>query len=329
MREVARWTSRERRDLFQETAVEMGVHPAIVEKDFWVCWVLDYLFDGSPWKEHLSFKGGTSLSKAFGAIERFSEDIDLVLDWRMLGYTSTEPLEERSATQQDRFGKLANQRAADFLRQTVAPTLDTELSGRLAEALQVHAEGENVLIGYPRAFALEAIQPEIRLEIGPIAAWLPHSHRAIRPYVAEHFPKVFTQRDTAVRTIDAERTFWEKATILHQEAHRGADKRLPPRYSRHYYDLYRMMLLPLCDEALKRVDLLREVVEFKKRFYRSPWANYDSAHPGSLRLLPQPHHRKALLDDYLQMRAMLFGSIPSFEMIEQGLAALEARINQL
>ncbi len=167
MREVSRWTSKDRRDLFQETAVEMGVHPAIVEKDFWVCWVLDYLFDGSPWKEHLSFKGGTSLSKAFGAIERFSEDIDLILDWRMLGYTSTEPLEDRSATQQDRFGKLANQRAADFLRHTVAPTLGTELAESVTEALDVHAEGENVLISYPRAFALDAIQPEIRLESAP------------------------------------------------------------------------------------------------------------------------------------------------------------------
>jgi hypothetical protein len=118
-------------------SVEMGVHPAIVEKDFWVCWVLDYLFESSLWKDHLSFKGGTSLSKAFGAIERFSEDIDLVLDWPMLGYGSTEPLEQRSATQQDCFGKLANQRAGDFLRQTVAATLPPELSERPAKAVHV------------------------------------------------------------------------------------------------------------------------------------------------------------------------------------------------
>ena len=90
-----------------------------------------------------------------------------------------------------------------------------------------------------------------------------------------------------------------------------------------------MTLLPLCEAALERTDLLRDVVEFKKHFYRAPWANYDSARPGSLRLLPQPHHRKALLEDYLKMRAMLFGAIPSFEIIEQGLAALENRINLL
>ncbi|MBX3176325.1 MAG: nucleotidyl transferase AbiEii/AbiGii toxin family protein [Candidatus Hydrogenedentes bacterium] len=328
MREVARWSREDRRDLFRETAVEMGAHPAIVEKDFWVCLVLDYLFADSPWKERLSFKGGTSLSKAFAAIERFSEDIDLVLDWRILGYTDTEPLAARSATQQARFGKLANQRAADFLMHTVAPTLGAELSERVAEPMRVYAEGENVRIRYPRAFALDAIQPEIQLEIGPIAAWLPHSQRPIRPYAAEHFPNAFKQQYTSVRTIDAERTFWEKATILHQEAHRTAEKRLPPRYSRHYYDLYRMTLLPLCDAALERTDLLRDVVEFKKHFYRAPWANYDSARPGSLRLLPQPHHRKALLEDYLKMRAMLFGAIPSFEMIEQGLTALENRINR-
>jgi hypothetical protein len=142
-----------------------------------------------------------------------------------------------------------------------------------------------------------------------------------------HFPKAFRQASTPVRTIDAERTFWEKTTILHQEAHREPEKALPQRYSRHYYDLYRMSLLPIREQAIARMDLLDEVVEFKKRFYRSPWANYDAAHPGGLRLSPASHCRKALAEDYASMRAMLFGSIPSFETIEQGLADLERQIN--
>ncbi|MBX3180319.1 MAG: nucleotidyl transferase AbiEii/AbiGii toxin family protein [Candidatus Hydrogenedentes bacterium] len=99
MRDVARCPNHARRDLFQETAAEMGVHPAIAEKDFWVCWILDYLFTECAWKDRLAFKGGTSLCKAFGLIERFSEDIDLVLDWRVLGYSEDEPTADRSATQ--------------------------------------------------------------------------------------------------------------------------------------------------------------------------------------------------------------------------------------
>lgn len=329
MRNVARWPDHERRDLFQETAAEMRVHPAIAEKDFWVCWVLDYLFQDSDWKEHLAFKGGTSLSKAFGAIERFSEDIDLVLDWRILGYAPEEPLVARSATQQDLFGKEANRRAAVFLKDELAPALQPELHSRVSGNIQANADAENILIRYPKTFSLDAIQPEIRLEIGPVAAWLPHTVRDIRPYAAEYFPHTFRQTATPVRTIDAERTFWEKATILHQEAHRGPEKSLPQRYSRHYYDLYRMSLLPVRDEALLRLDLLDEVVAFKKRFYRAPWANYDAATPGSLRLLPPAHNRKALANDYEKMRSMLFGSVPSFEAIEKGIAALENRINAL
>jgi len=327
MRNVAQQSEAERRDLFQETAAAMRVHPAIAEKDFWVCWILDYLFHGSEWKSHLAFKGGTSLSKAYGLIERFSEDIDLVLDWRVLGYQDTEPLEPRSATKQDRLGKEANRRAALFLSDTLAPALRDALPDRVAGTLEVTAQGENILVRYPKAFALEAIQPEVRLEIGPMAAWLPQSVRDISPYAAEHFPQSFQQATTPVPTVAAERTFWEKATILHQEAHREPKKPLPPRYSRHYYDLYRMNLAPVAAAALERLDLLEEVVAFKKQFYRSPWANYDAARPGGLRLLPPAHNQKALADDYRSMKSMLFGSVPEFEDIEQGLAELERRVN--
>jgi hypothetical protein len=327
MREIAQEPDELRRDLFQETAVAMQVHPAIAEKDFWVCWTLDFLFRDCGWKAHLAFKGGTSLSKAFGLIERFSEDIDLVLDWQLLGYEQGEPMRERSATQQDLFGKEANRRAERFLAEELAPALQRELPSRVAGIIEVSARNENILIRYPRAFSLDAIQPEVRLEIGPMAAWFPQSIQTIRPYAAEHFPDMFKMPSTQVRTINAERTFWEKATILHQEAHRAPEKSLPPRYSRHYYDLYRMALSPVCDNALRRLDLLGDVVAFKQRFYRSPWAMYEAARPGSLCLLPPEHNRKGLVEDYARMRAMLFGSIPDFTAIEQGLAELEQRIN--
>ena len=88
-----------------------GLHDAIVEKDFWVCLTLDYLFHRSPWKKAVTFKGGTSLSKGYHLISRFSEDIDLILDWRVLGYGVNEPWEKRSNTKQDAFNKEANRKA--------------------------------------------------------------------------------------------------------------------------------------------------------------------------------------------------------------------------
>ena len=96
MRNIARLSDEERYELFRNTADKMKLHDAIVEKDFWVCFTLDYLFHRSPWKNFITFKGGTSLSKAFNLISRFSEDIDLILDWQILGYGKNEPWEERS-----------------------------------------------------------------------------------------------------------------------------------------------------------------------------------------------------------------------------------------
>ncbi len=327
MREMARRPQKDRAELFRATAQAMRVHEAIAEKDFWVCWTLDYLFHDSPWRERMAFKGGTSLSKAYGAIERFSEDIDLILDWRLLGYLEDQPWEERSPTKQDAFGKEANRRTAEFLERDFAPVLSRDLKDRGGAGIEVEATGQDVFIQYPRAFSLEAIHPQIRLEVGPLASWLPNEERPIRPYAADHFPNLFTRSATLVRTITAARTFWEKATILHQEAHRSAEKRLPPHYSRHYYDLYRLSRLPLGNEALANTDLLREVVQFKMRFYRCPWARYEDAKPGTLRLLPPQHHVGELRRDYRAMQGMLFGTVPGFDEIMTGLDALEKSIN--
>ncbi|OGW69853.1 MAG: hypothetical protein A2036_01435 [Omnitrophica bacterium GWA2_50_21] len=327
MRDIARRSVKDRSELFRATSQVMHVHEAIVEKDFWVCWILDYLFQDSPWKDRLIFKGGTSLSKAFGAIERFSEDIDLILDWQLLGYSEAEPWKERSATKQDAFGKEANRKASDFLSKDFVFTLRQDLTTRAGSTINVEAAGQDVFVRYPKAFSLEAILPQVRLEIGPLAAWAPNEEKPIRPYTAEHFQHLFKLPNTVVRTISAERTFWEKATILHQEAHRGMDKPMPLRYSRHYYDLYRLSLLPIGASALSKLNLLEEVARFKMRFYRCPWAMYEQAKPGSLRLLPPTRHLPHLQKDFRDMQAMLFGSIPSFDEIMSGLATLEKKIN--
>lgn len=327
MRDMARRPHEDRAELFRTTAQAMRVHEAIVEKDFWVCWTLDYLFHDSPWKDRMGFKGGTSLSKAYGAIERFSEDIDLILDWRLLGYSGDQPFEERSTTKQDAFGKEANQRTAEFLARDFAPVLRRELAERAGADIEVVATGQDVLVQYPRAFSLAAIQPQIQLEIGPLAAWLPNEEREIHPYAADHFPHLFTQAGTLVRTTSAARTFWEKATILHQEAHRSAEKPLPAHYSRHYYDVYRLSRLPVGIEALANTNLLHDVVRFKMRFYRCPWARYEDAKLGTLRLLPPKHHVDELRRDYRAMQGMLFGAVPTFDEIMTGIAALEKSIN--
>ncbi len=327
MHSLARESEQERLNLFRAASQKLRVHEAIIEKDFWVCWVLDHLFAHSAWKSQLAFKGGTSLSKAYGVIERFSEDIDLVLDWQVLGFEKEELLLERTATKQAQIGAKANALTSDFLQSTFVPALVKDLSLRAGTNVKVDVTGQNVSVFYPKSFSLSAIQPQILLEIGPIAAWIPHEERSIQPYAAQVFGGLFKNPTTSVRTIAAERTFWEKATILHQEAHRDSSRPLPRRYSRHYYDLYRLSCTPIRGTSVENIQLLHEVVEFKKRFYPSAWANYDAAKPGTLRLLPIERNEAALKADYQSMKAMLFGAIPTYEEIVAGLAKLESEIN--
>jgi len=329
MLNFAKLQEKDRHALFAATAGRLVINEAIIEKDFWVCWVLDYLFHESPWKDHLAFKGGTSLSKAYGVIQRFSEDIDLILDWTVLGYVKNEPWLQNSNNKRSVFCQKANERCTHFLAQNLVPELRNHLCKRAESEIKVWSEGQDVLIEYPKSFSEHSILPQIKLEIGPIAAWCPHEECAITPYAAECFGNKFTIPTTRIRTIKAERTFWDKVTILHQEAHREVGKALLPRYARHYYDLYRLNESPIKEQALRDLDLLAEVVRFKRHFYYCAWAGFDSATKGTLKLLPAPHNLLALQADYKKMQSMLFGPIPTFDDVLSGLSILENEINNL
>ena len=124
-----------------------------------------------------------------------------------------------------------------------------------------------------------------------------------------------------------ERTFWEKVTILHREAFRSENSALPSRYSRHYYDLYCIAKTPVKERALADADLLARVVMFKDKFYRCPWARYDLAKRGTMRLMPPYHNVQKLRDDYEHMQNMIFGEKPEFEAILDIIAVLENEIN--
>ena len=330
MRDIARINENDRKALFHNTAAKMGMTDAIIEKDFWVCYMLDYLFHRCAWRDNIAFKGGTSLSKAYGLIERFSEDIDLILDWRVLGYGINEPWEERSNTKQDIFNKEANTRAELFLRDTFLPSIIADLTAELGENIRCFIDDDDpqtVKIAYPNSFSDMSILQEIRLEIGALAAWTPVKLADITPYAAQVYGRLFKQPLTDILTVLPERTFWEKVTILHREAFRAEDRPFPSRYSRHYYDLYRMMQTEVKDKALADNDLLTRVVDFKDKFYRCPWARYDLAMRGTIRLMPPEYNLDKLRDDYEHMQNMLFGNKPSFDEIMDGIAKLETEIN--
>lgn len=159
-----------------------------------------------------------------------------------------------------------------------------------------------------------------------MSSWVPSANHTIQPYAAEVFPTVFLEPACQVVAISAERTFWEKATILHQQAHRAGA--MPSRYSRHYYDLYKLASSPVRNSAIADLKLLRDVVAFKQSFYPCGWAKYEDAKPGSLKLIPGDARLTELRRDYRSMTVMIFGQIPDFDQIIDTLGLLENQINQ-
>lgn len=329
MREFAMLSQEDRADALTVAARRKGMHPAIVEKDFWVCWTLDYLFNESAYKDSFAFKGGTSLSKGFDLIERFSEDIDLIFDWRLLGYELNEPWEKRSNTKQDEFVKRINEDAASFLRERLLPEMQTYLEEQnIANAmLQIDEKDPQTLrFFYSQSFSDDSILQEIRLETGALAAWTPTTVSRISPYIAEEFPSAFARPATSVLTVSPERTFWEKATILHKEAFR-TNGRFPSRYSRHYYDLHKLAHSDVKERALEDAALLKSVVDFKMTFWRSNAARYDLCVPGMLKLMPPDNTLSLVERDYASMRNMIFGEAPTFDALMTSILELEAEIN--
>src|SRR5574344_1910944 len=329
---IAKLDAKERQSLFHNTAVKMHLNDAIIEKDFWVCLVLDYLFYRCPYKNAFTFKGGTSLSKAWHIIERFSEDIDLILDWRVLGYAVEEPWKVRSNKQQDLFNKEANVRAEQFIRDKLAPAMQNDFTGILGRDADITVdadEPQTINFNYPHIFESSSILPAIRLEIGPLAAWTPAAEVEICPYSAELYPDVFVQKSTQILTVLPERTFWEKATILHHEAHRPETSVMPERYSRNYYDLYRLANSAVKEKAFSDLILLQKVVDFKKKFYPRSWAKYDDAKTRTFCLMPPVHSLKIIKSDYEKMSEMIYGPSPDFDSLMHSIKQLEDEINAL
>ena len=340
MDRIAQSSPVDRADLFQRAA---GVGdpvraPQIIEKDFWVCWALRRLFEVMRFRPQLIFKGGTSLSKVYNAIERFSEDVDLSLSRRDLGFTDDRDPEQPGVSKKE-----ARRRLDDLVagcRQVIRDRLLLELRtdfasviGREGWNVELDAgDPQTVVFTYPRSgldYGLGTyIHPAIRLEMGARSDDWPAADRVIRPYAAEVFPQVFTVAATCcVHTLDAMRTFWEKATLLHAETHRPPDKPCRERLSRHYYDLYRLSQQAIGREALVRRDLLARVIKHKSFFFAQSWAHYETAKPGTFRLLPSAERLESLRADYAAMKPMVFGDPPDWTAITQGLTQLEKEIN--
>jgi Nucleotidyl transferase AbiEii toxin, Type IV TA system len=336
---VANLPAAERRLYFEQAAARHGrLSAQLMEKDFWVCWILKRLFGLDEIGRNLTFKGGTSLSKVYRVIERFSEDVDISIDRDFLGFGGDdEPEKGHSGKEQmrriDRL-KVACQRfvAGRFyseLRSAIAESLTTVERWKV-ELDADDPDSQSIRFQFPQA-GIGEMHPyfaqSVKIELGARSDHFPVETAEIRPYLAEVIPDVLEDGNVQLRVLDAERTFWEKATILHANAHRELEKSLGHRQSRHYYDLFQLANHAIGGNALARLDLLERVVFHKNIYFKSGWARYDLAKPGTLRLIPAKERVAELSRDYEAMQPMFFGDAPQFDEILLELREVENRIN--
>ena len=325
----ARRPAVDRATYFREAAARMGLPPHVVEKDFWVCWTLKRLFSLESLKEHLLFKGGTSLSKAYRLIHRFSEDIDISIQRESLGFggekdPANPKLSNKARTRQ--VDALADA-AKSQIFEKVFPELDQMSRNQgLNEDCTLTKDDtdpdqQSLAFAYPRTELTQDgtayLRPSVKIEFGARSDHWPAEIKEVQPYLAEVIPDVMQEPRTKVKVMDVRRTFWEKATILHQLAHLPADKPFPARYSRHYSDVAELITSTVGDEAAKDEKLLKAVVEHKQTFYQSAWANYPTAKKGTLQLLPPKDRVEDLGKDLESMREMFFDQPPDLNQVLQ------------
>ena len=290
----------ERRLYVEQAAIRRGFSPVIMEKDFWVCWLLSILFE-SEFAGDLVFKGGTSLSKVFGVIDRFSEDIDLSLSPQFLNLPET----GTTRTQANKWMAKAEAACSLAVQNLIAPVL---------EAAALNAIG-NRSEAWFEFFTDPATHSPVLLFHYP--ATQPDGFAYLKRSVKLEFGSLTDQQPT----------FWEKATILHTEFHRPADKPTPDRFSRHYADTAALANHPDASNAASDHEMRNRVVHWKSRFFGSSWARYEEAVPGSFRIVPPPARLSSLKQDYQAMHDMYLSEPASFDDILTALARLEESIN--
>ncbi|MCF7907475.1 MAG: nucleotidyl transferase AbiEii/AbiGii toxin family protein [Candidatus Omnitrophica bacterium] len=332
-------SDKDKRAYFEVAAADLNVMPQLIEKDFWVCWILRTLFSLPSSGSHLTFKGGTSLSKCYDVIRRFSEDVDISIERSFLSsQQAIEPKKQESNKENQRRLERLQLACQAKISGTLIPELKKSIAAILTDRKKWNLEidsndalKQTVLFTFPHALtnSMESyVKAAVKIEFGSRADHWPVENMAVTPYVANVSDDV-TIEGASVRVLAAERTFWEKATILHMIYHYPEGKNVPPRMSRHYYDLFAMVDSFVYKKSLEKISLLKHVSDHKSLFFKANWAHYEEAKPGSLRLVPRDDQISQLKTDYRQMQQMFFEDPPSFESVLEKLKIAEDKISRV
>jgi hypothetical protein len=330
-----------RAGLFTATAQRLGTTPQNAEKDFWVCWTLDALFNGLPEGPRLLFKGGTSLSKGFGLIRRFSEDIDVTVFRDDLGETaSVEELQALSRKKRDAALDAIKSACETYINGPLLEQLSSiaaataERTGLPADWLRVtphEGDSQTLLVLYPTATPADGyIDKAVKIESGAKSALDPNAVHSIRPYVHNDAPDLDLTVPN-ITIVDAERTFWDKVVILHGLRRwfdiRGELRGGGHRVSRHYYDIHMLLASNIGQKALANPALGADCVAHARMFFNRPDFDLASAVAPSFMLCPEGAMYDDLRRDYTAMSTMIFGAAPDFDAVIESVAALQSKLN--
>lgn len=307
-------------DIVTFTGNRLGISEALIEKDFWVSSLLKYLFEDSLWRSILLFKGGTCLSKCYDAIQRFSEDVDLLLDWRILGYGIGGPEKGSSRKQQEKINDELVTRAETFLHDEFVPRMQEDLFKLFDRSISVRSDGLNVWVSYPSVFESDYVSNKVLLEIGPRGIWGSSQAKYVQSYISKVRPDIVPDV-IPVKAISLERAFCEKLLILHTNHTRG---KLGPRHSRHYYDLVKLAERL---EVSSLLPMIRDVANFKSIYFPGAGYGYDEAQNGRLKIVPPNDLIPELELDYAAMREMLFGEAPDMSELLNALETIQKKLD--
>lgn len=329
--------SSDERNLYCRQAAERMEAPlpaAVIEKDFWVCWTLHLLNEIPELKGNITFKGGTSLSKAWGLIERFSEDIDIAINRKVFGQQPPHGAEDAASNRQrkTRLVELED-KSASFIMEVLLPILQDKIAEHLNPAeftLKPIQKGNeiNIEFEYPGTLKNElgGLLPVVLIELVPRADEIPNEERKITPIIYEVFEDLLGEGSFNVSTLAPERTFLEKLLFIH-ETLEGYNKG-SERKSRHYYDLLKLYNAGVFERVKNNRDLLQMVVEHRQTFFRYNTLDYAGISSSGVHVVPSKDSWTDWRGDYTRTAVMIYKDIPSFEDLMSFAEQLENEFNE-
>jgi len=314
--------------------MEIPLPAAVIEKDFWVCWTLNLLNEIPELKGNITFKGGTSLSKAWGLIERFSEDIDIAINRKVFGQQPPYGAEDAESNRQRKMRlEELEDKSASFIKEFLLPSLQEKISAHLTPDefnLKPIQKGNevNIEFEYPGTLKNElgGLLPVVLIELVPRADEIPNEERKITPIIYEVFEDLLGGGSFNISTLAPERTFLEKLLFIH-ETLEGFNKG-SERKSRHYYDLLKLYKAGVFEKIKNNRELLQMVVEHRQTFFRYNTLDYAGILSNGVRVVPPKESWTDWRGDYTRTAVMIYNNIPSFDELMSFAEQLENEFNE-